>query len=1057
MKRTDIKKILIIGSGPIVIGQAAEFDYAGTQACLALKEEGYEVILVNSNPATIMTDTSIADKVYMEPLTLEYVAKIIRYERPDAIVPGIGGQTGLNLAMQLERKGVLRECGVELLGTSSESIEQAEDREKFKELCQSIGEPVIPSEITYSLEEARAAAERIGYPVVLRPAFTLGGTGGGFANDEAELMELGVHAFALSPVHQVLIEKSVKGYKEIEFEVMRDSEDRAITICGMENVDPVGVHTGDSIVVAPILSLSDADREMLTASAIRIIRALKIAGGCNVQFALDPNSSRYYLIEVNPRVSRSSALASKASGYPIARVTAKIAVGMTLPEIPVAGGTAAIEPSLDYIVAKFPRFPFDKFQSVPNVLGTQMKATGEVMGIGATLEECFLKSVRSLETGVCHFRLAKFDDVPAEELLTYLAEFHDDNIYAIAELLRRGESVERIHAVTAITELFLESLQRITRMEQRLAAAPQDADVLREAKIMGFSDRCVAELWNVAELDVYNLRKSRGITPVFRMVDTLHTGTYIAYLYSSYTGTNESRLTDKRKIVVLGAGPIRIGQGVEFDYSTVHAVQTIRRAGYEAIIINNNPETVSTDYTTSDKLYFEPLTVEDVMAILDYEQPDGVIASLGGQTAINLAEPLAARGVRIIGTDCAAIERAENRECFEEILQQLEIPQPQGRAVTNIEDGVRAAAEIGYPVLVRPSFVLGGRAMEIVANEEMLRHYLKTAVEIDTDKPVLVDHYIQGKEVEVDAICDGCDVFVPGIMELVERTGVHSGDSISVYPSYSISDRVKGVILQYTKKLGLGIGIVGLFNVQFIVDSHERVYIIEVNPRSSRTVPFLSKATGFSLADIATEVILGRSLKEQGIFGIYPDEKPRHYVKVPVFSSNKIKGLDAYLSPEMKSTGEAIGYDRSLSRAMYKALQASGMKLQNYGTVVVTLADEDKEEALPMVRSFYNMGFNIAATEGTTAFLKKNGIRTRRLGKLSEGSSEILDLIRSGFVSYVINTRAVSSGTHSQDGASIRRCAIENGVTIFTSLDTARIVTEVLEEMTISVSTINAE
>ena len=1057
MKRTDIKKILIIGSGPIVIGQAAEFDYAGTQACLALKEEGYEVILVNSNPATIMTDTSIADKVYMEPLTLEYVAKIIRYERPDAIVPGIGGQTGLNLAMQLERKGVLRECGVELLGTSSESIEQAEDREKFKELCQSIGEPVIPSEITYSLEEARAAAERIGYPVVLRPAFTLGGTGGGFANDEAELMELGVHAFALSPVHQVLIEKSVKGYKEIEFEVMRDSEDRAITICGMENVDPVGVHTGDSIVVAPILSLSDADREMLNASAIRIIRALKIAGGCNVQFALDPNSSRYYLIEVNPRVSRSSALASKASGYPIARVTAKIAVGMTLPEIPVAGGTAAIEPSLDYIVAKFPRFPFDKFQSVPNVLGTQMKATGEVMGIGTTLEECFLKSVRSLETGVCHFRLAKFDDVPAEDLLTYLAEFHDDNIYAIAELLRRGESVERIHAVTAITELFLESLQRITRMEQRLAAAPQDADVLREAKIMGFSDRCVAELWNVAELDVYNLRKSRGITPVFRMVDTLHTGTYIAYLYSSYTGTNESRLTDKRKIVVLGAGPIRIGQGVEFDYSTVHAVQTIRRAGYEAIIINNNPETVSTDYTTSDKLYFEPLTVEDVMAILDYEQPDGVIASLGGQTAINLAEPLAARGVRIIGTDCAAIERAENRECFEEILQQLEIPQPQGRAVTNIEDGVRAAAEIGYPVLVRPSFVLGGRAMEIVANEEMLRHYLKTAVEIDTDKPVLVDHYIQGKEVEVDAICDGCDVFVPGIMELVERTGVHSGDSISVYPSYSISDRVKGVILQYTKKLGLGIGIVGLFNVQFIVDSHERVYIIEVNPRSSRTVPFLSKATGFSLADIATEVILGRSLKEQGIFGIYPDEKPRHYVKVPVFSSNKIKGLDAYLSPEMKSTGEAIGYDRSLSRAMYKALQASGMKLQNYGTVVVTLADEDKEEAFPMVRSFYNMGFNIAATEGTAAFLKKNGIRTRRLGKLSEGSSEILDLIRSGFVSYVINTRAVSSGTHSQDGASIRRCAIENGVTIFTSLDTARIVTEVLEEMTISVSTINAE
>ena len=1057
MKRTDIKKILIIGSGPIVIGQAAEFDYAGTQACLALKEEGYEVILVNSNPATIMTDTSIADKVYMEPLTLEYVAKIIRYERPDAIVPGIGGQTGLNLAMQLERKGVLRECGVELLGTSSESIEQAEDREKFKELCQSIGEPVIPSEITYSLEEARAAAERIGYPVVLRPAFTLGGTGGGFANDEAELMELGVHAFALSPVHQVLIEKSVKGYKEIEFEVMRDSEDRAITICGMENVDPVGVHTGDSIVVAPILSLSDADREMLNASAIRIIRALKIAGGCNVQFALDPNSSRYYLIEVNPRVSRSSALASKASGYPIARVTAKIAVGMTLPEIPVAGGTAAIEPSLDYIVAKFPRFPFDKFQSVPNVLGTQMKATGEVMGIGTTLEECFLKSVRSLETGVCHFRLAKFDDVPAEDLLTYLTEFHDDNIYAIAELLRRGESVERIHAVTAITELFLESLQRITRMEQRLAAAPQDADVLREAKIMGFSDRCVAELWNVAELDVYNLRKSRGITPVFRMVDTLHTGTYIAYLYSSYTGTNESRLTDKRKIVVLGAGPIRIGQGVEFDYSTVHAVQTIRRAGYEAIIINNNPETVSTDYTTADKLYFEPLTPEDVMNILHEEQADQVIASLGGQTAINLAQPLMTRGVQIIGTDCAAIERAENRDCFEKLLLELNIPQPMGAAVTNLDDGLKAAHAVGYPVLVRPSFVLGGRAMEIVADDEMLRHYLQNAVRTGEGKPVLVDKYISGREVEVDAICDGRDVFVPGIMELVERTGVHSGDSISVYPPFSISDKVKGTILTYAKKLGLGIGIVGLYNIQFIVDKSDHVYIIEVNPRSSRTVPFLSKATGYQLADIATNVILGTSLKEQGIFDLYPPEKERCYVKAPVFSFAKLHGLDAYLSPEMKSTGEAIGYDKKLSRAMYKALQASGMNVQNYGTVFVTLADEDKPEGLPLVRRFYEMGFNIEATAGTAAYLKSFGIRTRVRGKISDGSHEILDSIRSGYVSYIINTRSIHSSVHAQDGAAIRRCAVENGVTVFTSLDTVRVLLDVLEETTLAVSTIHAE
>ncbi|MBQ9911536.1 MAG: carbamoyl-phosphate synthase large subunit [Firmicutes bacterium] len=1056
MKRTDIKKIMIIGSGPIVIGQAAEFDYAGTQACLALKEEGYQVILVNSNPATIMTDTSIADKVYMEPLTLEYVAKIIRYERPDAIVPGIGGQTGLNLAMQLKRKGILEECGVELLGTSSESIEKAEDRELFKEMCISIGEPVIPSEITYNIDEAKKAAEDIGYPVVLRPAFTLGGTGGGFAYNEAELEEIGKNAFALSPVHQVLIEKSVKGYKEIEFEVMRDSQDRAITICGMENVDPVGVHTGDSIVVAPILSLSDKDLKMLNDSAIKIIRELKIAGGCNVQFALDPVTSDYFLIEVNPRVSRSSALASKASGYPIARVTAKIAVGMSLDEIPVAGGLASTEPSLDYLVAKFPRFPFDKFTTVPNVLGTQMKATGEVMGIGSNLEECFLKSVRSLEIGAYHFHISKFDGWTEDELLDYISEFHDDNVFAIFDLIRKDVSIEKIHEVSMITEFFLESFKKITDQEKKISK-DRSIETLRESKKMGFSDRYIASAWGMSETEVYMMRKSSGIVPSFRMVDTLHTGKYIAYLYSSYSGENQSRLSNKKKIIVLGAGPIRIGQGVEFDYSTVHAVQTIRRAGYEAIIINNNPETVSTDYTTSDKLYFDPLTPEDVMSIINYEQPDGVIVTLGGQTAINLAQPLADRGVKLIGTDCEAIDRAENRDSFEKVLERLNIPQPSGRAVTTIEDGIKAANEVGYPVLVRPSFVLGGRAMEIVANDEMLRHYLKNAVEIDADKPVLVDHYIQGKEVEVDAICDGYDVFVPGIMELVERTGVHSGDSISVYPAYSISDKVKGVILQYAKKLGLGIGIIGLFNIQFIVDSKDDVYIIEVNPRSSRTVPFLSKATGYSLADIATEVILGKTLKEQGIFGIYPDEKKRNYVQVPVFSSNKIKGLDVYLSPEMKSTGEAIGYDRSLPRALYKALQASGMKLQNYGTVVVTLADEDKQEALPIVRSFYNMGFNIAATAGTADFLKKNGIRTHKLGKISEGSSEILDFIRSGFVSYVINTRSMTSGIHFVDGAEIRRCASENGVTIFTSLDTVRIVTEVLEEMTISVSTIDAE
>ncbi len=1055
-KRTDIKKILIIGSGPIVIGQAAEFDYAGTQACLALKEEGYEVVLCNSNPATIMTDTSIADKVYMEPLTLEYIAKILRYERPDAIVPGIGGQTGLNLAMQLEKKGVLKECRVQLLGTSSKSIERAEDRELFKELCQEIGEPTIPSRITYGIEEARAAAKEIGYPVVLRPAFTLGGTGGGFANNEEELNDIGLNAFNLSPVHQVLIEKSVKGYKEIEFEVMRDSADHAITICGMENVDPVGVHTGDSIVVAPIMTLSEHDLKMLNDSAIKIIRALEIEGGCNVQFALNPESSEYYLIEVNPRVSRSSALASKASGYPIARVTAKIAVGMTLEEIQIANTNAAFEPSLDYVVAKLPRFPFDKFAAASNTLGTQMKATGEVMGIGSNLEECLLKSVRSLEIGADHFYLPKFQGMPDSALLDYIAQFRDDNIFAVAELLRRGTPIEKLHEITAITAYFLESLKKITDMEKRLADAPGDNELLVQAKQMGFGDKYIAKLWNRQETDIYDMRREAGLFPAYKMVDTCHTGAYIPYFYSSYTGDNASRLTDKRKIVVLGAGPIRIGQGVEFDYSTVHAVTTIKRAGYEAIIINNNPETVSTDYTTADKLYFEPLTPEDVMNIIDFEKPDGVIASLGGQTAINLAQPLKDRGVKIIGTDCDAIERAENRDSFEKVLEELGIPQPQGKAVTNIDDGVSAAERIGYPVLVRPSFVLGGRAMQIVANEQQLRHYLKTAVEIDEDKPVLVDKYIQGKEVEVDAICDGRDVFVPGIMELVERTGVHSGDSISVYPAFSISDKVKGIILQYAKKLGLGIGIVGLYNIQFIVDKDEKVYIIEVNPRSSRTVPFLSKATGYSLADIATEVILGKSLKEQGIFDIYPPEKKRWYVKVPVFSFSKIRGLDAYLSPEMKSTGEAIGYDDKLNRALYKALQASGMHLQNYGTVFATIADKDKEEALPLIRRFYNLGFNIEATEGTARFLKENGIRTHILSKISDGSNEIPEAIRQGHIAYVINTRDIGSEGQVSDGYIIRKTATESNVTIFTALDTVRVLLDVLEETTLCISTIDS-
>jgi len=1057
-KRTDIHKIMVIGSGPIVIGQAAEFDYAGTQACLALREEGYEVILANSNPATIMTDKTIADKIYMEPLTLEYVAKIIRHERPDAIVPGIGGQTGLNLAMQLDKKGVLRECQVKLLGTPATSIERAEDRELFKELCMEIGEPVIPSQITYNMDEALEAAHTIGYPVVLRPAFTLGGTGGGFANNDEELVDIAKNGFKLSPVHQILVEKSIKGYKEIEFEVMRDGNDTAITICSMENVDPVGIHTGDSIVVAPSQTLAAREYNMLRNSALKLIRALKIEGGCNVQFALDPVSFQYYLIEVNPRVSRSSALASKATGYPIARVTAKIAVGMTLDEIQLASSPASHEPTVDYIVAKLPRFPFDKFADANNHLSTQMKATGECMSIGRNFEESLLKAVRSLEIGVYHLHMKKFDGMETADMMEYIKTGTDDRIYAIAELLRRGVDPSQICDATAMDPLFVDKFLHIIQLEQEGAASPFDADTLRLLKRYGFCDRAVADLWNCTEDDVLAFRRKENIFPVYKMIDSCGAefDSYVPYLYSTYAAENESVVSDKRKIIVLGSGPIRIGQGVEFDYSSVHAVMTIKNAGFEAIIINNNPETVSTDYTCSDKLYFEPLTTEDVLNIVALEQPEGVIASLGGQTAINLAEPLMKHGVKIIGTDCEAIDRAENRKAFEKLLRELGIPQPKGQAVTSIEDGVAAAAAIGYPVLVRPSFVLGGRAMQIVADEAQLRHYLKTAVEIDADKPVLVDRYIIGKEVEVDAVCDGKDIFVPGIMELIERTGVHSGDSISVYPSFSLSQKVRDTVLDYTKKLGLGIGIVGLYNIQFIVDRNDDVYVIEVNPRSSRTVPFLSKATGYSLADIGTLAILGVSLKEQGITELYPKEKERWYVKVPAFSFQKLRGLDAYLSPEMKSTGEAIGYDRKMTRALYKALQASGMQVENYGTVLISLADRDKEEALPLIERFYRLGFNLEATAGTAAFLKNHGIRTRVKKKVSEDSEEILSSIRSGYVNYVINTRDYNSTPGSQaDGHQIRQCAIENGVTMFTSLDTVRVLLDVLEEITMEVSTID--
>ncbi len=1060
-KRNDIHKVLVIGSGPIVIGQAAEFDYAGTQACLALKEEGYEVILANSNPATIMTDTSVADKVYMEPLTLEYLARICRYERPDAIIPGIGGQTGLNLAMQLAKKGVLKECGIEMLGTSAESIERAEDRELFKELCQQIGEPVVPSQITYSAQEALEAAEKIGYPVILRPAFTLGGTGGGFADDADELREKMKNALALSPVRQVLIEKSIKGYKEIEYEVIRDANDTAITVCNMENLDPVGIHTGDSVVVAPSQTLTNKEYQMLRDSALRIIRALKVEGGCNVQFALDPYSFSYYVIEVNPRVSRSSALASKASGYPIARVSAKIAIGMQLHEIKLANTPACFEPTLDYVVTKMPRFPFDKFPTALNTLSTQMKATGEVMSVGRSFEESFLKAIRSLEDGRNHIHLEKFDSahMTVEQLLDYIKEGTDDRLYAISQLMWMGVDASLICDITQIDMFFVDKIKKIVDLEKELEASPGSVELLREAKRSGFSDSYVAELWGDTTDNIYKLRCEENIFPVYKMIDTCASefDSYVPYFYSTYAEENESIVSDKPKIIVLGSGPIRIGQGVEFDYSTVHAVRTIKQLGYEAIVINNNPETVSTDYTAADKLYFEPLTPEDVMNVVHLEKPLGVIATLGGQTAVNLAQPLADRGVRIIGTGCEAIDKAEDRDLFNEVIHSLGIPNPVGKAVTDIESGVAAAERIGYPVLVRPSFVLGGRAMEIVANEEMLRKYLKNAVEVDEDKPVLIDKYLMGKEVEVDAVCDGKEVFVPGIMELVERTGVHSGDSTSVYPPFSISQKVRDTIADYTTRLGLGIGIVGLFNIQFIVDKNDDVFVIEVNPRASRSVPFLSKSTGCGLVGIATKAMLGVSLREQGITEMRLPDRKRWYVKAPAFSFAKLTGMDAYLSPEMKSTGEAIGYDKRLNRALYKALQAAGIPMLNYGTVLVTVADEDKEETLPLVKRFRDIGFNIEATTCTADFLAAHGIRVKKLANIHEGSEETLDSIRSGHVSYIINTRAILSGIHYESGEKLRRCAVDNGVTTFTSLDTVRIVLDVLEELINKVSTIDED
>ncbi|WP_340373175.1 carbamoyl-phosphate synthase large subunit [Peribacillus sp. FSL E2-0218] len=1050
-KRNDIKSILVIGSGPIVIGQAAEFDYAGTQACMALKEEGYRVILINSNPATIMTDSEMADAVYIEPITLEFVSKIIRKERPDALLPTLGGQTGLNMAVELSEAGILEECNVQILGTKLSAIQQAEDRDLFRTLMNDLGEPVPDSDIIHNLEEAYTFVERVGYPVIVRPAFTLGGTGGGICDDEEQLIEIVEGGLKSSPVHQCLLEKSIAGFKEVEYEVMRDSNDNAIVVCNMENFDPVGVHTGDSIVAAPSQTLSDREYQMLRNTSLKIIRALKIEGGCNVQLALDPDSYQYYVIEVNPRVSRSSALASKATGYPIAKLAAKIAVGLTLDEMmnPVTGKTyASFEPALDYVVTKIPRWPFDKFESANRRLGTQMKATGEVMAIGRTFEESILKAVRSLEAGIYHLELN--DEFGDEKIEKRIRKAGDERLFYIGEALRRGKTIETIHEWSQIDLFFLHKLKKIIDFEKELLEHSFECEVLQKAKELGFSDKTIAEIWKVPEIEVYEFRKQQGIIPVYKMVDTCAAEfeSETPYFYGTYEDENESIVTDKKSVIVLGSGPIRIGQGVEFDYATVHSVWAIKEAGYEAIIINNNPETVSTDFSISDKLYFEPLTLEDVMHVIDLEKPEGVIVQFGGQTAINLAEGLVERGVKILGTSLEDLDRAENRNKFERALQDLGIPQPKGKTATSVDEAIVIAEDIGYPVLVRPSYVLGGRAMEIVYKQEELLHYMKNAVKINPDHPVLIDRYLTGKEVEVDGISDGKTVVIPGIMEHIERAGVHSGDSIAVYPPQNLTEKQKQVIIDYTTRLAKGLNIIGLLNIQYVI-SNEEVYVIEVNPRSSRTVPFLSKITNVPMANLATKVILGHSLESQGYQSGLVAEQSGVYVKVPVFSFAKLRGVDISLGPEMKSTGEVMGKDSTLEKALYKGLVASGFKIQGHGSVLLTISDKDKQEALLLARRFHNIGFKLIATSGTAALLKQSGIPTAIVGKIGEEGRNLLDVIRNGEAQFVINT--LTKGKQpARDGFRIRRESVENGVTCLTSLDTAEAILRVIESMTFS-------
>ncbi|MFS0861422.1 carbamoyl-phosphate synthase large subunit [Fredinandcohnia sp. 179-A 10B2 NHS] len=1052
-KRVDINSILVIGSGPIVIGQAAEFDYAGTQACLALKEEGYKVILVNSNPATIMTDVEIADKVYIEPLTLEFVSKIIRKERPDAILPTLGGQTGLNLAVELSKSGVLQECSVEILGTKLSAIEQAEDRDLFRNLMNDLQEPVPESEIIHTLEEAFTFVNDVGYPVIVRPAYTLGGTGGGICSDEEELIEIVTSGLKNSPVTQCLLEKSIAGFKEIEYEVMRDSNDNAIVVCNMENVDPVGIHTGDSIVVAPSQTLSDREYQLLRNTSLKIIRALGIEGGCNVQLALDPDSFQYYIIEVNPRVSRSSALASKATGYPIAKLAAKIAVGLTLDEMinPVTGKTyACFEPALDYIVAKIPRWPFDKFESANRRLGTQMKATGEVMAIGRNFEESILKAVRSLEANVVHLDLQEAAEADMTTIEKRIKKAGDERIFYVAEAIRRDITIEEIHEWSKIDLFFLQKFKNIILLEKTLANNIGDKEVLRQAKEKGFADTAIAKLWNQSEKEIYEARKLSGIIPVYKMVDTCAAEFESAtpYYYGTYEEENESIVTERKSVIVLGSGPIRIGQGIEFDYATVHSVWAIKEAGYEAIIINNNPETVSTDFSISDKLYFEPLTIEDVMHIVELEKPEGVVVQFGGQTAINLASALSERGVKILGTSLEDLDRAENRDKFEHTLSLLGVPQPKGKTATSVEEAIGIAEEIGYPVLVRPSYVLGGRAMQIVYQTDELLHYMKNAVKINPQHPVLIDRYLIGKEIEVDAISDGTTVYIPGIMEHIERAGVHSGDSIAVYPSQSLTTEIKQQIIDHTIALAKGLNIVGLLNIQFVVYKNE-VYVLEVNPRSSRTVPFLSKITGVPMANLATKVILGESLLSLGYStGLHP-ESDGVFVKVPVFSFAKLRNVDISLGPEMKSTGEVMGKDVTLEKALYKGLVASGINIPNYGAVLLTVADKDKEEALEIAKRFHAIGYRLLATSGTASYLQQANIPVTVVNKIGNDKPNLIDTIRQGNAQFVINT--LTKGKQpARDGFRIRRETVENGVACLTSLDTAKAILRVLESMTFS-------